>query len=81
MTRILIPFTDPQDAERAIRRLLDESPSLTTSVQATCSGRAPDAGQGQYLPVPSSGRSLGLCSRGALARRSRSTAEGCRHSV
>jgi hypothetical protein len=33
MARILIPFTDPQDAERAIRRLLDESPSLTTSVQ------------------------------------------------
>lgn len=33
MTRVLIPFTDPQDAERAIRRLLDESPSLTTSVQ------------------------------------------------
>ena len=33
MTRILIPFTDPQDAERAIRRLLDESPSSTTSVR------------------------------------------------
>jgi hypothetical protein len=33
MARILIPFTDPQDAERAIRRLLDESPSLTTSVR------------------------------------------------
>ena len=33
MARILIPFTDPQDAERAIRRLLDESPSPTTSVR------------------------------------------------
>ena len=33
MGRILIPFTDPQDAERAIRRLLDESPSPTTSVR------------------------------------------------
>jgi hypothetical protein len=33
MARILIPFTDPQDAERAIRCLLDESPSPTTSVQ------------------------------------------------
>jgi hypothetical protein len=33
MARILIPFTDPQDAERAIRRLLDESPLLTTSVR------------------------------------------------
>ena len=33
MARILIPFTDPRDAERAIRRLLDESPALPTSVQ------------------------------------------------
>ncbi len=32
MARILIPFKDPRDAERAIRRLLDESPSPTTSV-------------------------------------------------
>ncbi|HEX8010104.1 MAG TPA: universal stress protein [Casimicrobiaceae bacterium] len=33
MAKILIPFTNPQDGERAIRRLLDESPPPTTSVQ------------------------------------------------
>lgn len=33
MTKVLIPFTDPQDGERAIQRLLDESPPLTTRVQ------------------------------------------------
>jgi hypothetical protein len=33
MARILIPFTDPRHAERAIQRLLDESPPLPTSVQ------------------------------------------------
>jgi uncharacterized protein YbjT (DUF2867 family) len=32
MTKILIPFTEPDGAERAIRRLLDERPSTDTHV-------------------------------------------------
>jgi hypothetical protein len=33
MDKILIPFTDPESAERAVRKLLDESPSPALEVE------------------------------------------------
>jgi len=33
MTRVLIPFTDPDQGERAVRRLLDEKPSTSVEVE------------------------------------------------
>jgi hypothetical protein len=33
MNRVLIPFTDPESAERAVRILLDEAPSPTLEVE------------------------------------------------
>jgi hypothetical protein len=33
MTRILIPFTDPDQGERAVRRLLEERPSASVEVE------------------------------------------------
>jgi hypothetical protein len=33
MNRVLIPFTDPESAERAVRILLDETPSPTLEVE------------------------------------------------
>jgi hypothetical protein len=33
MNRVLIPFTDPESAERAVRKLLDEAPSPTLEVE------------------------------------------------
>jgi hypothetical protein len=33
MNRVLIPFTDPESAERAVRKLLDEAPSPALEVE------------------------------------------------
>jgi hypothetical protein len=33
MDKVLIPFTDPKSAERAVRKLLDEAPSSTFEVE------------------------------------------------
>jgi nucleotide-binding universal stress UspA family protein len=33
MNRVLIPFTDPESAERAVRQLLDEAPSAKFEVE------------------------------------------------
>lgn len=33
MTRILIPFSNPEQGERAVRRLLDEKPSASVEVE------------------------------------------------
>jgi nucleotide-binding universal stress UspA family protein len=33
MTRILIPFTDPDQGERAVRRLLDERPPTSVEIE------------------------------------------------
>ncbi len=81
MNKVLVPFTDPDSAERALRRLLEESPGGPFEVELLAIAEPPNLTNVRRFVSPQRAEASGACGRGVLDREARTSVAGGQRSL